>query len=161
MSNLDLVVKLFLQLTVILAACRIVGILGRYLGQTQVVSEMIAGVLLGPSLFGIVAPAAQEWLFPQEAVFVAGSSTVSITHPSMTVLYALSQVGLVLYMFLIGLEFNGQLLKGRLRSAAVVSAAGIAVLFMGASMSITAFPMLARIIYENGIAGASRPPSEP
>lgn len=182
MSNFDLVVKLFLELTVILAACRVVGILGSYLGQTQVVSEMIAGVLLGPSLFGLIAPELQAWLFPQQATLAVGALTTTITHPSMSILYALSQIGLVLYMFMIGLEFNTDLLKGRLRSAGLVSGAGIvvpftlggitaltlvtradffkpgipvwnAVIFMGASMSITAFPMLARIIYEKGIAG--------
>jgi K+:H+ antiporter len=182
MSNFDLVLKLFLQITVILAACRIVGILGRYLGQTQVVSEMIAGVVLGPSLLGYLAPALQNWLFPQQAVITVGSSTATMTHPSMSIIYALSQLGLVLYMFLIGLEFNANLLKGRLRSAGLVSLAGIVVpfafgamlsigfveqadffkpgisgwnaaVFMGASMSITAFPMLARIIYEKGISG--------
>lgn len=182
MSNFELVIKLFLQLAVILATCRIVGILGRFFGQTQVVSEMIAGVLLGPSLFGIVAPDVQAWLFPQQAVLGVGAATVTITHPSMTILYALSQIGLVLYMFLIGLEFNSGLLQGKLKSAGLVSAAGIAVpfalggllalslverpdffnptiatwnavVFMGASMSITAFPMLARIIYEKGLSG--------
>ena len=182
MSNFDLVLKLFLQLTVILAACKIVGIVGRYLGQTQVVSEMIAGVLLGPSLFGLMAPQAQAWLFPQQALIEVGTQTASITHPSMTILYAISQIGLVLYMFLVGLEFNSSLLSGRLKSAGLVSAAGIVVpfalggvlamtiagradffkpdlplwtvvLYVGASMSITAFPMLARIIYEKGIAG--------
>lgn len=182
MSNFDLTLKLFLQLTVILAACRVVGFLGRYIGQTQVVCEMIAGVLLGPSLVGLVAPAAQEWLFPQHAIIQAGGASVSINHPSMAILYAVSQIGLVLYMFLVGLEFNSDLILGRLRSAGLVSGAGIvlpfalgsiaaltlagkadlfragiplgmAALYLGASMSITAFPMLARIIFEKGIAG--------
>jgi len=182
MSSFDLTLKLFLQLTIILAACRLVGILGRYIGQTQVVSEMIAGVLLGPSLFGLLAPVAQEWLFPQRAILEVGSATASITHPSMAILYAVSQVGLVLYMFLVGLEFNSELILGKLKSAGLVSGAGIlvpfslgcvaalslsgtgelfrpgispgmAALYLGASMSITAFPMLARIIFEKGIAG--------
>ncbi|HWO06446.1 MAG TPA: cation:proton antiporter, partial [Methylomirabilota bacterium] len=60
----ELTMKLFLQLAVILAACRVCGWLGRRAGQTQVVSEMVAGVLLGPSLFGLLAPGAQAWLFP-------------------------------------------------------------------------------------------------
>ena len=176
MSNFDLVLKLFLQLTVILAACRAVGAIGRRLGQTQVVCEMITGVLLGPSLFGIVAPDAQKWLFPTKAV-VGG---VTMAHPSMSILYAMSQVGLVLYMFLVGLEFDTSLIKGKLRSAGLISASGIivpfflggllafqlrgkvelfapgisplmAALYMGAAMSITAFPMLARILDERGI----------
>lgn len=182
MSNFDLVLKLFLQVTVILAACRIIGVLGRYVGQTQVVSEMIAGVLLGPSLLGQLAPSIQTWLFPQQATITVGAASTTIAHPSMSILYAISQIGLVLYMFLVGLEFNGALIKGRLRSAGMVSLAGIAApfalgalaglafigesdffrpgivpwhaaLFTGACMSITAFPMLARIIYEKGISG--------
>ena len=95
----DLTVKLFLQLAVILAACRVCGWLGRRVGQTQVVSEMVAGVLLGPSLFGLIAPAAQAWLFPTTLAAGAGGM-----HPSMLILYALSQIGLVLYMFNIGLQ---------------------------------------------------------
>lgn len=76
MSPHDLTVKLFLQLAVILAACRICGWLGRRVGQTQVVSEMVTGVLLGPSLFGLLAPEAQAWLFPK--TLSAGGP-----HPSM------------------------------------------------------------------------------
>ena len=174
MSPHDLTVKLFLQLAVILAACRVCGWLGRRVGQTQVVSEMVTGVLLGPSLFGLLAPAAQAWLFPK--TLSAGDP-----HPSMLILYALSQIGLVLYMFLIGMEFNHRLILGRVRHASLVSSAGIAVpmelgavaaftlrgdadlfaphvtpgaaaLYLGAAMSITAFPMLARILHEKGIA---------
>ncbi len=183
MSYLELSILLFLQLTVILATCRLVGWLGRrFLGQTQVVMEMVAGVLLGPSLFGLLAPAAQAWLFPKQMlVEVAGGGSVSVMHPSMAVLSALSQLGLVLYMFLVGLEFNTGLLRGRARSASLISGAGIlvpfalgaglawavyerpdlfgprvglftAILYLGASLSITAFPMLARILYERGIA---------
>lgn len=177
MSNFDLVLRLFLQLTVILAVCRAVGWIGtRFFGQTQVVSEMVAGVLLGPSLLGWLAPELQHWLFPLKAT-VGG---VEITHPSMSILYILAQLGLVLYMFIVGLEFNPEHIRGRVRSAGLISGAGIVVpfalgamlaltlrddaalfqpglsawgaaLFMGASMSITAFPMLARILYEKDI----------
>ena len=166
MSSFDLVLKLFFQLAVILAACRVVGTIGARLGQAQVVSELVACVLLGPSLLGFVAPGLQAWIFPAA---------------SMPVLYALSQVGLVLYMFMIGLEFDVGLILGRVRGALLVSWAGIAVplllgaaasvalrdraplftsqvtgpaaaLYLGAAMAITAFPMLARIIHEKGIA---------
>jgi Kef-type K+ transport system membrane component KefB len=166
LSNFDLVLKLFLQLTVILAVCRAVGWLGRFAGQTQVVSEMIAGVFLGPSLLGALAPGVQARLFPKA---------------SMPILYAISQLGLVLYMFMVGLEFDTDLIRGRLRSAGLISASGIivpftlgaalawnlgrnaglfterispwmAAMYMGAAMSITAFPMLARILYERGIS---------
>lgn len=184
MSNNELAIRLLLQLSVILAACHLVAIVGRWLGQTRVVSEMLAGVVLGPSLFGLLAPQAQEWLFPLRTTIESGGATVTIAHPSMSILYAISQIGLVLYMFLVGLEFNTGLLAGRVRSAGLVSSAGIlvpfalgaiysarlasdpghrffaphvspawAALYLGACMSITAFPMLARILYEKGIAG--------
>jgi Kef-type K+ transport system membrane component KefB len=174
-------VHLFLQLAVILATCRLVGRLLRPLGQTQVVSEMVAGVLLGPSLFGLLAPEAQQYLFPTTLTLTMGSATKTVLHPSMAVLYALSQIGLVLYMFLIGLELNRRLLTQHSRDAIVISLSGIltpiimggmlgimligdrrlfaqevlpwqAALFMASAMSITAFPMLARILYEAGIA---------
>ncbi len=169
MSNNDLAIRFFLQLAFIVATCRIVGLLAKRVGQPQVVAEMIAGVLMGPSLFGLLLPGVQAQLFPKA---------------SMSIIYAVSQVGLVLYMFLIGLEFQVDLIKQRLRSAATVSVAGIllpfalgviistflarnhsfftegvaaweAALFLGAAMSITAFPMLARIIYERGLTGTS------
>jgi Kef-type K+ transport system membrane component KefB len=161
MSSFEISVLFFLQLAVILGVCRAVGWVAKYFGQPQVVAEMIAGVLMGPSLFGYLTPELQAWLFPAE---------------SKTGIYIVSQVGLVLYMFLIGLEFDTGLIANRLRSAIAVSVAGIAapfalgailsysltadatfftagvspieaMLFTGASMSITAFPMLARIIY--------------
>src|SRR5260370_11166951 len=169
MSNNDLAIRFFLQLRFIVATCRVVGLLAKRIGQPQVVAEMIAGVLMGPSLLGLFFPGMQGYLFPKA---------------SMSIIYAVSQVGLVLYMFLIGLEFQVDLIKQRLRSAATVSVAGIllpfalgviistflarnhsfftegvaaweAALFLGAAMSITAFPMLARIIYERGLTGTS------
>ena len=169
MTPFELSVRVFLQIAVILLACRVVGRLVRPFGQPQVVAEMITGVLLGPSLLGLLAPAAQEWLFPPA------------TKP---LIYVLAQIGLALYMFLVGLEFDLDLIRHRLRSALAVSWAGIAtpfvlgaglalvlrerfplfapgvstlqaLLFFGAALSITAFPMLARIIYERGLSGTS------
>ena len=129
MSNFELALKLFLQMAVILGTCRLISLLGRrYLGQTEVVCEMIAGVLLGPSLLGLISPAAKEWLFPSARLVL--ESGQSIPNPSMSILFAISQVGIVLYMFLIGLEFNTALIKGRLRSAGLVSGAGILVPFV-------------------------------
>lgn len=181
MSNFQLGITLFLQLTVILATCRAVGWFGRtYLGQTQVVMEMVAGVLLGPSLLGLLAPAVQTYLFPKQLAVQTASGLVMVQHPNMSVLYALAQVGLVLYMFLVGLDFNVQLLRGRMKNAALVSGAGIlapflctlvlagpmvargdlfapsvslstVILFLGSAISITAFPMLARILFERGL----------
>lgn len=169
MSNFELSVLFFLQLVVLLTTCRVIGMIARFVGQPQVVSEMIAGVVLGPSLFGLLMPQWQASLFPKE---------------SMTIIYAVAQVGLALYMFLVGAEFRADLISRRVRSAASVSAAGIAapfalggliavwlvksgglfapsvsmiegMVFLGAAMSITAFPMLARIIYERGLSGTS------
>ncbi|QSJ16952.1 cation:proton antiporter [Nostoc sp. UHCC 0702] len=180
MSNFELVLKLLLQLTIILVTCRLITVVGRrYLEQTDVVCEMIAGVMLGPSLFGLITPDLQQWLFPKAPILLATGE--KIPNPSMSILFAISQIGLVIYMFLIGLEFNTNLIKQRLKSAGLVSAAGIlapftlggaaafllygkaelfkqgvtpwaAALYLGASMSITAFPMLARMLYERGIA---------
>src|SRR5215472_12248097 len=90
MSNADLLLRLFLQLAVILVVCRLAGIVGRWLGQARVVCEMIAGVVLGPSLFGLLFPSVQHWLFPLKAT--VGGTT--ITHPSMAILYTISQVAL-------------------------------------------------------------------
>lgn len=169
MSNFELSLLFFLQITTILGVCRIVGLLAKRIGQPQVVAEMIAGVLIGPSLFGLFLPDIQQQLFPPA---------------SKGVLFVVSQLGLVLYMFLIGLEFDHKLIQRRIRSVAVVSLSGIlvpfvlgcilvfflmynptffssnvtlweAMFFTGAAMSITAFPMLARIIYENRLAGTS------
>jgi Kef-type K+ transport system membrane component KefB len=63
-SNSELAILFFLQLAVILGACRLVGMLAKKIGQPQVVGEMIAGVLLGPSLFGLLLPHVQQYVFP-------------------------------------------------------------------------------------------------
>lgn len=167
MTNEQLSVAFFSQMLLILLFCRAAGWLGRYLGQPQVVCEMIAGVALGPSLLGLLFPDFQKSIFPEE---------------SLKILYVGSQLGVGLYMFLVGAEFRLDLFHNRLRSAASVSIAGMAVpfalaalltpwlmrqpglfspqttqfeatLFMGAAIAITAFPMLARIIKERGLSG--------
>ena len=117
---------LFLELVVIIGTCRILGWVGRrFLGQTQVVMEMIVGVVLGPSLFGLIWPAGQAWLFPQTApvlgpdnlpVFDAHGHAITMRHPSMQILFVVSQLGLVLYMFIVGLELNTELLKNMQRA---------------------------------------------
>src|ERR1700760_2604137 len=120
-------VHFFLELAAILLACRLVGAASQRLGQPQVVGEMIAGVLLGPSLLGRFAPDLQHHLFP--------------SGPSNIVLYTAAQIGLVLYMFLIGLNFDVNLIKHRVGTAAAVSAAGILTpLALGA---VVAVPLLA------------------
>jgi Kef-type K+ transport system membrane component KefB len=163
----DLSAAFFLQMAVILLACRAVGGLARRIGQPQVVGEMIAGVLLGPSLLGMIWPGSTVWLFTAE---------------SRRVLSVGAQLGVGLFMFLVGLEFDTRHLASRARSAACVSIAGMLVpfvlgaglavwlqhvpgifspgvryfegaLFLGAAIAITAFPMLARIISERGLSG--------
>ncbi|HRE45128.1 MAG TPA: cation:proton antiporter [Terricaulis sp.] len=167
MSTAEMSIMFFLQMAVIIAACRIVGWFAkRYLGQPQVVGEMIAGVMLGPSLFGLIAPDAQQWLFPQE---------------SRDLLFVVAQLGVGLYMFIVGLGFDVGHFRAKAASAAAVSLSGIAApfllavlitpwllqtpglfaahvplpqatLFLGACIAITAFPMLARIIHERGLS---------
>ncbi|WP_082949919.1 cation:proton antiporter [Mycobacterium sp. ACS4331] len=166
----DIAIHFFLQLAVILAACRAAGLAARWLGQPQVVGEMVAGVVLGPSLLGRVSPDLQNALFPP------GTAN--------TMLYTAAQIGLVLYMFIIGLNFDVNHVRHRAGTAAAVSAAGTAVplalgalvaipllnsggffgervtlgmamMFLGAAIAITAFPMLARIIFEKGLSGTS------
>jgi K+:H+ antiporter len=176
MSNLNLAVQFFIQLVVILMFCRIVGAIAARFGQPQVVAEMIAGVMLGPSLFGLAWPEAQQWLFPWD--------TTQKVRDTQSYLYPASQLGLALYMFVVGMEFRVDIVQRRLRSSIAVSAAGMvtpfvlgaglawiffhhtelfpkktslteAMLFLGASMCITAFPMLARIIHFKKLTGTT------
>src|SRR3954466_133360 len=155
--------RLLLAAAVILVIARLVGAAFQKIHQPQVVGEILAGVLLGPSVLGAIWPGATQYLFPDSV---------------LPLIDALSQVGLIFFMFLIGLELDVRLIKGRGRMAATVSQVSIIVpfllgslvalalfpslgsatgkftpfaLFMGASMSITAFPVLARILTERGI----------
>ena len=185
MNDVDLMLRFMLQLLVVLVACKAMGWIGKkFLGQTQVVMEMLTGVVLGPSVFGALAPDAQAYFFPKALTTVVNGVETTSRHPSMAVLYVIAQVGLVLYMFLVGLEFNVQLIQHRAKGAISISVAGIvapfilgallctatyhgyglfkdnitlptAALYFGAAMCITAFPMLARIIYERGISGTA------
>jgi Kef-type K+ transport system membrane component KefB len=160
--SLDLF-KLVLQLTVILAVCRIAGSLFRKFGQPRVVGEMFAGILLGPSLLGWVAPGISAYLFPPA---------------SLGFLNALAQIGVVVFMFLVGLGINPAELKKHGHAAVLTSHVSITApfvlaailalylyprlsddsvsftsfaLFMGSAMSVTAFPVLARILIERGL----------
>jgi Kef-type K+ transport system membrane component KefB len=157
---------LVLQIGVILAVCRLVGSLFRLLHQPRVVGEMFAGILLGPSLLGWVAPHVSAYLFPSS---------------SLGYLSALSQVGVVIFMFLVGLGINPNELKKQGHAAVLTSHVSITApfvlasflalylyprlsddsvaftnfaLFMGAAMSITAFPVLARILTERDALGS-------
>jgi Kef-type K+ transport system membrane component KefB len=176
MNNAHLAVQFFIQLAVILLFCRLVGAAALRLGQPQVVAEMVAGVLLGPSLFGLLWPEAQHWLFPWD-----GAQKMRDTQ---SYLFPVSQLGLALYMFVVGMEFRVDIVQRKLKSSIAVSVAGMvtpllfgaalawiffyktdlfpkktslaeAMLFLGASMCITAFPVLARIIHFKKLSGTA------
>jgi Kef-type K+ transport system membrane component KefB len=154
---------LALALAVVTVAGRALGRVCAAVGQPPVIGEVLAGIFLGPSLLGKVAPEAASYLFPPAIV------------PSLGVL---AQVGVVIYMFLIGLELDLQSITRQLRTTLVTSGAGIVVpfalglvlagflhsrfgqpmvpfehftLFMGIALSITAFPVLARILSDQGM----------
>jgi Kef-type K+ transport system membrane component KefB len=158
---------LLLQLLVVLSAARLTGYAFTRVGIPAVVGEMTAGILLGPSLLGLVAPYAFAFVFPAS---------------SLGVLSLVSQLGICLFMFAVGAELNLAQLRQRARTAAAVSYASMAVpfmlgialayplfdrmageragvmsfaLFVGISMSITAFPVLARILQERRLTGVS------
>ena len=150
------------QLVVIVAATRLVGALAARLRQPRVVGEIAAGLLLGPSLLGRLAPGISAWLFPPA------------TFP---VLLAVSHLGLLFFMFLVGLHLDLGRLRASGRTALVTSPVSIVVplglgiavavaiqprfapevsplafaLFMGVALSVTAFPVLARILEERGL----------
>jgi Kef-type K+ transport system membrane component KefB len=155
MPTTQLSIYFFLQAAVVLGACQLVGRLARKVGQPQVVGEMIAGVLLGPSLLGLLLPGLQHALFPKE---------------TLGMLYVAGQLGVGLYMFLVGTEFRSDHFRSRFRSAATVSMAGILApfvlafalvpwlqtvpgLFAAKTRPLEASLFLARIIQERGLAG--------
>ncbi|MHC3467570.1 cation:proton antiporter [Streptomyces sp. 7R007] len=167
MTPVELAPAFFAAVVVILLTCRLVVAVAGRCGQPPVVGEMIAGVLLGPSLFGLLAPGASDAVFPPEL---------------KPVLYVAGQIGLVALMFHAGYEFRAHANRGLAGTAVAVSAAGVSVplvlgaglallahghvdifvdgvsvwvtaAFVGVALAITAFPMLARIITERGLAG--------
>jgi Kef-type K+ transport system membrane component KefB len=158
---------LIMQIVVIVVVARLTGAAVARTGQPRVVGEMIGGLLLGPSVLGQLAPAVSQSLFP-----VASLSFIN----------AFSQLGLLLFMFLVGLELDPGQLRRRAHVAVLASHASITVpfllgvllslalftplapagvaftpfaLFMGASMSVTAFPVLARILTDRGMTGTT------
>ena len=122
MNNLHLAVLFFLQIAVILLACRVVGLIARRFGQPQVFAEMVTGVLLGPSLFGWLAPDIQSALFPWDPT--------QKTRDTQSYLFPASQLGLALYMFIVGMEFRVDIVRRHFRSSMAVSAAGIVTPFV-------------------------------
>lgn len=154
---------LLLQIVVIILAARMFSWLFRKIGQPAVIGEILAGIVLGPSLIGFYFPGFSEFLFPVD---------------SLSNLHFLSQIGLILFMFVVGMELDLSVLRKQVGEVLVVSHASIVLpfilgillsfflytayadqqvsflsfsLFMGISMSITAFPVLARIVQERGI----------
>ncbi len=161
----DLILLLLVQVGLILTLSRVLGLVFQRFNQPQVVGEMLAGIMLGPSLFGLLLPAASAAIFPKASVVY---------------LNTLSQVGVICFLFLVGLELDPKLIRNRGHSAVVISHVSIVApfllgcalalvlytklfnhtpamqfrsvaLFMGASMSITAFPVLARILTERNL----------
>lgn len=158
---------LLLQVIVIIVATRAVGWLFARLRQPAVIGEVLAGILLGPSLLGLVWPAAHGFLFPAQ---------------SLDMLRLLSQIGVILFMFTVGIELELEVMRQKAHAAVLISHASILVplflgvasslwvyqvygpahlpfgvfaLFIGVAMSITAFPVLARIIEERGLVGSA------
>jgi Kef-type K+ transport system membrane component KefB len=155
-------VRVLLAVGVVILAARFVGWAISKIGQPRVHGEILAGILLGPSLLGVVWPGALDYLFPNEVIGA---------------LKVLAQFGLVLFMFLIGLEVDVGALRGQGHKAVIISHASIIApvalgsvlglclysrlgegvaelgfcLFMGAAMAITAFPVLARVLQETGL----------
>ena len=159
----ETVARLMLAMAVVIVAARVAGIGVARLGQPRVMGEVLAGILLGPTLLGKLAPGVEMYLFPPEII---------------PLLAAAANIGLAFYMFLVGLELDPRLLQGRVRQAAIVSNVSVLVpmivggllaaalyssfapkgipfipfaLFIGVSMSVTAFPVLARILVERGM----------
>ena len=154
----DALLHVLVALIVVIVAARLLGAVFRRLQQPAVIGEVVAGIMLGPSLLGRIAPEVSAYVLPPTVAPFLG---------------VLSQVGVILYMFLVGLELNTTLLKTRTHASIAVSHASIVTpfllgaalalylyprlsssdvpftvfaLFMGVSMSVTAFPVLARIL---------------
>ncbi|MDF5724556.1 MAG: cation:proton antiporter [Rhizonema sp. PD37] len=159
------VILILVEVLIVIGLSRLVGLGFRRIKQPLVIGEIVAGIMLGPSLLGWLAPEQAAALFPATAI------------PFLNVL---SQLGLIFFMFLIGLELDPKYLKGQMEVAVLTSHVSILVpfsmgtllalllyplvsntsvsftafaLFLGAAMSITAFPVLARIITENNLQG--------
>ena len=154
---------LILQIITIIVFARLFGFIFNKIGQPTVIGEIVAGIVLGPSVMGLFYPAASAFLFPAA---------------SLGNIQFLSQVGLILFMFVIGMELDIRIIRKQAHEAVIISHASIIIpytlgvglswfmyrefapahisfiafaLFMGIAMSITAFPVLARVIQERGL----------
>jgi Kef-type K+ transport system membrane component KefB len=154
---------LLVQIITIIFAARVFGWICKKIGQPSVIGEMIAGIVLGPSLVGTYFPEYSGMLFPAA---------------SLGNLQFLSQIGLILFMYVVGMELDLNVLKNKAKDAVIISHASIIIpfalglilayfiyeqfapagvefssfaLFLGIAMSITAFPVLARIVQERGL----------
>ena len=169
-GQVDVVLHVVATLAAMVFAGLALGRACRYVGQPPVIGEVLAGILLGPSLLGAVSPDAMHLLIPSPAADPKGHVPAALR--------AVSQLGVILYMFLVGLELNAARLAGRAHAAVAVSHASIALpfvlgaalalglypafshravpftsfaLFLGAAMAVTAFPVLARILTDRGM----------
>jgi Kef-type K+ transport system membrane component KefB len=165
--KLDTLMHLFLALAVVITTARTLGALFARLSQPPVIGEVIAGLLIGPSLLGRVAPTLSSYILPVPVAPFVG---------------VLAQVGVVLYMFLVGTELDLSRIRGRVHSTVAISHASIVVpfllgsalalflyprfssrdvpftvfaLFSGVAMSVTAFPVLARILTDRGVQNSA------
>lgn len=160
----DILLHVLLTLAAVILLGQLLGRLAGLVGQPAVLGEIVAGVALGPSILNHIHPDATSWLLPADAAPHLGT---------------VAQIGAILYMFLVGLELNWKLLRNKAGSAIAISHASIAVpfifgaalalllyprlssdsvpftsfaLFMGVALSITAFPVLARILTDRGLS---------
>lgn len=163
LQNVDLMLHVLLALAVVIVTARLVGALFHHLHQPPVIGEVVGGVLLGPSLLGAIAPAAYAFLLPPSAAPFLG---------------VIAQLGVVLYMFIVGLHLDLRVLRTSGHATVAISHASIVVpfllgallalglyqplspaavsfttfaLFLGVSLSVTAFPVLARILGDKGL----------
>jgi Kef-type K+ transport system membrane component KefB len=162
-SSMETLLHVLLAMVIIIAAARILGYVFRRLNQPPVIGEVVAGILLGPSLFGLIAPELSGYLLPQAVVPILG---------------AIAQVGVIFFMFIVGIELDTRHVRHHTHASVAISHASIITpfllgislalfiypglstsdvpfyifaLFMGVSMSVTAFPVLARILTDRGI----------
>ena len=169
-SNVDVVLHVMVTLATVILLGAILGRLCKYVGQPPVIGEVVAGLALGPSLLGVISPDAMHLLIPPQALDPKFSVATSLK--------VIAQLGIILYMFLVGLELNAAQLKHKARAAVAISHAGIVLpfvlgtvlslwlfpllsdrdasfvsfaLFLGVAMSITAFPVLARILTDRDL----------